>query len=141
MNRITLYDGGETTGSPADRVYSSRRLETTGGVGEKPTQVDSVNVDKTPNCDTVCFKRNMVGRDDDAFTRGTFTTIGLLALGMGLAGCAHKYGWLNKMNDGKAKELLMKGEPVLKACHELCEDTKSYAKSGYDRVASMFKKK
>ena len=137
MDRVTLYDGGETTGSPADRVYSSKRMETTGGVGEVPAQINSAKVDKTPECDTICFKRNM-DKDESSFTRGTFTTIGLLAAGIGLAGCAHKYGWLNKMNDGKVKSFLTN---VFKACHSICADTKSYAKKGYDKVVSLFKKK
>lgn len=137
MNRVTLYDGGETTGSPADRVYSSKRLETTGGVGEVPAQIISAKVDKTPECDTICFKRNM-DKADNSFTRGTYTTLGLSILGIGLAGCAHKYGWLGGMSDGKVKNVLTN---VSKACYSICADTKSYAKKGYDKVVSSFRKK
>ena len=140
MDRVTLYDGGETTGSPADRVYSSKRLETTGGVGEVPAQVNSAKVDKTPECDTICFKRNL-DKDENSFTRGAYTTIGLLALGIGLAGCAHKYQWIQRVGNDNVKNFLSKGEPVFKACHSICADTKSYAKQGYDKVASFFTKK
>ena len=142
MNRITLYDGGETTGSPADRVYSSRRLETTGGVGEKPVQVDSAKVDNKPDCDTVCFK----GREDQnkkglSLLGSILITLGAAAIIIGGSGLAYKNKLIQNMNNGKAKELLMKGEPALKTCYDWCSESKSFAKKGYDQVSSFFHKK
>ncbi len=142
MNRISLYNSGETTGSPADRVYSSKRMETTGGVGEKPVQVDSAKVDKTPECDTVCFRgKEVQEKKGTSFLGGLMMTVGAAALVIGGLGCAHKYKVLDRLNEGKLKEILSKSEPVLNTCHEWCAKVKGLARQGYEKVASLFKKK
>ena len=142
MNRITLYDGGETTGSPADRVYSSKRLETTGGVGEVPAQINSAKVDKTPECDTICFRSNDNQKKKGvSFWGGVLMTLGAAAIIIGGMGLVQKNNLIGRMNDGKTKELLMKSEPALKTCYEWCAESKSFVKKGYDKVASFFTKK
>lgn len=144
MNRVTLYDGGETTGSVADRkIYSSARKETTGSVGVRPAQTtETVNVDKTPECDTVCFRgREGENKKGISFMGGLMMTIGAAGLIIGGLGCAHKYNTLGKLSDGKIKDFLLKSEPALKTCYEWCAKSKGYARQGYDKVASFFKKK
>ena len=144
MNRVTLYDGGETTGSVADRrIYSSAKKETTGSVGVRPAQTtETVNVDKTPECDTVCFRgRESENKRGVSFAGYLIATLGAAACIIGGLGCAHKYNALGKLSDGKVKDLLLKSEPALKTCYEWCAKSKGYAKQGYDKVASFFKKK
>ena len=143
MNRVTLYNSGETTGSVADRMYTSARKETTGGVGVRPVQIsEPINIDKTPECDTVSFRgKKSESKKGPSFLGSIMIALGATALVIGGLGCAHKYNALGKLSDGKVKDFLSKGEPALKTCHKWCAKSKSYAKQGYDKVALFFHKK
>ena len=134
---VSFY-GGETAGSSADRVYSSAKLETTGGVGVRRNQQQEpeVNIDKTLECDTVCFKGKEDKEDSGlSFFGGAMLVAGATALIIGGLGCAHKYNWLNKLGDGKVKDFIKKGEPAMKTCYEWCSKAKDFGVKGYNKIA------
>ncbi|MBR1775524.1 hypothetical protein IJ750_00415 [bacterium] len=141
MYPISFYGGGETAGSAADRIYSSAKMETTGGVGKRPKSNGSVTVDKAPECDTVCFKGKESKKEGMSLFSAALMTAGAAALVIGGLGCAHKYNWIGRLGDGKFKEFLKKNEPAAKTCYDWCVKTKGFAKDGIDKIKNLFKKK
>ena len=138
MNRISFYGGGsESAGSVADRQTITAKQESAGGIGSRIYQQTEPEVKlQTLERDTVSFR----GDDsDDQKSKSALGVLGTLAFSaaatiVGLA-CVKKYGLVEKLSDGKFKDLV---KNVTEPCYKWC----SYAKENtYDKIVKYFNSK
>ncbi len=136
---VSFYgNGGETTGSVADRKIESAKKETTGGVGVRRNNESIFITDDKLRQDTVCF------RGQDSSQKGPSTlgillgTVSGIALAVGLMGLAHKKDWVGKINNEKVQKFFRHTDVVTEPCHKACSWVK---KNCYDKVINFFHKK
>lgn len=65
-------------------------------------------------------------------------TLALAAAAIGGMGYAGKVKALDKLKDGKIKDLLLKTEPMLNKCHEWCSAVKKFGVDSWDKVKGWF---
>lgn len=120
--------GGESTGSPA--YITSVRQE---------TPVPNCPAGNT-NCDSVNFR----GRDNEKGNKALGISLGILGAAalivVGMA-YAHKTNAIDKLNDGKFKDLLKKVEPFSKKCEEWCLKIKTKCTEFWDKIRKSGDKK
>lgn len=75
-------------------------------------------------------------------TLGVVATLaGITIAGIAGLGYAHKTNALNKLKDGKVKNLLAKLEPAGEKCHEWCSTVKTKSSELIDKVKNLFSSK
>lgn len=136
---VSFYGkSNETTGKAEQN--SSSMAESTGSVGYKAFGYESVpDIDRTLAKDTVSFRGNVEYDDNDSSPITTVLGVaGMAALaGLGL-GYAKKTGAINKIKDGKVKDIINK---VAEPCCKMYCKVESLSKNCYDKVVNFFSKK
>ena len=126
------FRGGETTGGVSDRKIETAKQETTGGVGVRKNNQDSIfTVDNELKQDKVCFRGYGEEQKTSATTKVVGTLLGAAAI-FGLLAFAHKYNWASKISDGKFKEY---SDKVTEPCHKAAKWIKN---NSYDKIVKYF---
>jgi len=131
------FRSGETTGGVGDRKIESAKQETTGGVGARNNKDSIFTVDNELKQDTICFKGDTYYKQKKKtpITNVILGTLGVAAATIGLLGFAHKYNWLNNINNGKYKQYT---DAVTEPCFKACKWLKN---NSYDKISAYINKK
>ena len=156
MNRISFYgSGAESAGSIADRQTITAKQEsaggiadndsitakqeTAGGIAARVNQQSRLGSDvklRSLDHDTVSFQGREVAAQKGTSALGVIAGLAFSAAAViGTLGCAKKFGWIEKLGEGKFKDFVTK---IAEPCHKWCAKTKEYT---YDKVADWFSKK
>ena len=141
MNSITFRSSsGETTGSVGEKPTETSKAETTGSIGYRAFGKDSVpNIDRAIERDTINFR----GYDDygNYEKNGSSTTIKVFgaaataALAIMALGYAQKTNAVSKMPEGKIKNWLMKyANKITEPCYKLCTKVKTVSTDCYNKI-------
>lgn len=125
MLNVSFY-GGETAGSVGEKIPSTKE-ETAGSVGIKSDYQRNFSGINSLNYDTVNFRSGNTKEES-----GTSTAVKVFGVATGAAiavaalGYAHKTNAVEKLSDGKFKDIMSKTNIITEPCHKLCSKVKQF---------------